>query len=65
MSVAAIPIRRRHSLAGFSSVDEDLHRYTPQVFSAFSFYESKGERLVADIQGVGDLYTDPQVSLVF
>jgi elongation factor 2 kinase len=41
-------------------VDEDLHRVTPQVFSAFSFYDSEGERLVADIQGVGDLYTDPQ-----
>jgi elongation factor 2 kinase len=41
-------------------VDEDLHRVTPQVFSAFSFYESFGTRLVADIQGVGDLYTDPQ-----
>ena len=32
-----------------------------QVFSAFSFYESQGDRLVADIQGVGDLFTDPQV----
>ncbi|KAG7361352.1 alpha-kinase family protein [Nitzschia inconspicua] len=42
-------------------VDDELHRYTPQVFSAFSFYASKGERLVADIQGVGDLFTDPQV----
>lgn len=42
-------------------MDDELHRYTPQVFSAFSFYESKGDRLVADIQGVGDLYTDPQV----
>ena len=32
-----------------------------QVFSAFSFYESQGSRLVADIQGVGNLFTDPQV----
>jgi elongation factor 2 kinase len=31
------------------------------VFSAFSFYESQGNRLVADIQGVGNLFTDPQV----
>lgn len=42
-------------------VDDELHRYTPQVFSAFSFFASRGTRLVADIQGVGDLYTDPQV----
>lgn len=31
------------------------------MFSAFSFYESQGNRLVADIQGVGNLFTDPQV----
>jgi elongation factor 2 kinase len=49
---------KHNTNAGF--VDEDLHRVTPQVFSAFSFYESQGTRLVADIQGVGDLYTDPQ-----
>jgi elongation factor 2 kinase len=42
-------------------VDEELHRVTPQVFSAHSFYSSEGTRLIADIQGVGDLYTDPQV----
>jgi len=50
---------KHNTNAGF--VDPDLHRVTPQVFSAFSFYESLGTRLVADIQGVGDLYTDPQV----
>ena len=42
-------------------VNEELHRLTPQLFSAYSFWKSNGERLVADIQGVGDLYTDPQV----
>ena len=42
-------------------VDLEQHRTTPQVFSAYSFYASQGTRLVADIQGVGDLYTDPQV----
>ena len=46
---------KHNTNAGF--VDPDLHRVTPQVFSAFSFYESLGTRLVADIQGVGDLYT--------
>ena len=42
-------------------VDALERRRTPQVFSAFSFYASQGHRLVADIQGVADLYTDPQV----
>ena len=50
---------KHNTNAGF--VDTDLHRVTPQVFSAHSFYASHGQRLVADIQGVGDLYTDPQV----
>lgn len=50
---------KHNTNSGF--VDTDLRRMTPQVFSAFSFHSSKGNRLVADIQGVGDLYTDPQV----
>ncbi|GAX25257.1 elongation factor 2 kinase [Fistulifera solaris] len=50
---------KHNTNAGF--VDTDLRRITPQVFSAFSFHASQGNRLVADIQGVGDLYTDPQV----
>eukprot|EP00536_Pseudo-nitzschia_multiseries_P006188 jgi/Psemu1/286289/fgenesh1_pg.129_\ len=50
---------KHNTNAGF--VDDDLHRITPQVFSAFSFYESQGTRLVADVQGVGNLFTDPQV----
>ena len=50
---------KHNTNAGF--VDLDLMRVTPQVFSAHSFYISQGQRLVADIQGVGDLYTDPQV----
>lgn len=54
-----VAFHKHNTNSGF--VDEDLHRFTPQVFSAFSFYASRGRRLVADIQGVGDLYTDPQV----
>eukprot|EP00977_Amphora_coffeiformis_P025622 scaffold20863_cov181-Amphora_coffeaeformis.AAC.5 len=50
---------KHNTNAGF--VDTELRRVTPQVFSAFSFYKSQGKRLVADIQGVGDMYTDPQV----
>jgi elongation factor 2 kinase len=54
-----VGFQKHNTNSGF--VDEELHRYTPQCFSAHSFYQSKGTRLVADIQGVGDLYTDPQV----
>lgn len=50
---------KHNTNSGF--VDREERRKTPQVFSAFSFYKSNGTRLVADIQGVGDLYTDPQV----
>uniref|UniRef100_A0A7S2VA96 Alpha-type protein kinase domain-containing protein n=1 Tax=Entomoneis paludosa TaxID=265537 RepID=A0A7S2VA96_9STRA len=50
---------KHNTNSGF--VDREERRKTPQVFSAFSFYASHGTRLVADIQGVGDLYTDPQV----
>jgi len=50
---------KHNTNSGF--VDCDLHRITPQVFSAYSFHASRGTRLVADVQGVGDLYTDPQV----
>ena len=50
---------KHNTNSGF--VDCDLHRITPQVLSAHSFHASRGTRLVADVQGVGDLYTDPQV----
>lgn len=50
---------KHNTNSGF--VDTSLRRKTPQIFSAFSFYASKGTRLVADIQGVSDLFTDPQV----
>ena len=50
---------KHNTNSGF--VDMEEHRKTPQVFSAHSFYASNGTRLVADVQGVADLYTDPQV----
>jgi elongation factor 2 kinase len=41
---------------------EDSHlRNTPHAFSHFSFECSNHELIVVDIQGVGDLYTDPQI----
>lgn len=50
---------KHNTNSGF--VDHELRRVTPQIFSAYTFYASSGHRLVADIQGIGDLYTDPQV----
>ncbi|XP_023212035.1 eukaryotic elongation factor 2 kinase-like [Centruroides sculpturatus] len=36
-------------------------RLTPQAFSHFTFERSGHQLMVVDIQGVGDLYTDPQI----
>ena len=36
-------------------------RQTPHAFSHFTFERSGHEIIVVDIQGVGDLYTDPQI----
>ncbi|CAK9290816.1 unnamed protein product [Gordionus sp. m RMFG-2023] len=40
--------------------DENV-RMTPQAFSHFTFERSGHALLVVDIQGVGDLWTDPQI----
>ncbi|KAM8837210.1 eukaryotic elongation factor 2 kinase isoform 3-T3 [Spinachia spinachia] len=40
--------------------DENI-RLTPQAFSHFTFERSAHQLIVVDIQGVGDLYTDPQI----
>lgn len=39
----------------------DHHRNTPQAYSHFTFERSGGRLIIVDIQGVGDLYTDPQI----
>jgi len=36
-------------------------RQTPQAFSHFTFERSGHELIIVDVQGVGDLYTDPQI----
>ncbi|KAK3762128.1 hypothetical protein RRG08_024938 [Elysia crispata] len=41
-------------------VEEHL-RLTPQAFSHFTFERSGHQLIVVDVQGVGDLYTDPQI----
>ena len=45
----------------FSYVDNQLARQTPHAFSHFTFERSGHELIVVDVQGVGDLYTDPQI----
>ena len=40
---------------------ESHRRATPQAFSHFSFQASRGQMIIVDIQGVQDLYTDPQI----
>ncbi|CAI5446771.1 unnamed protein product [Caenorhabditis angaria] len=47
-----------NSNSGFVSSDA---RLTPQSFSHFTFERSAHQMMVVDIQGVGDLYTDPQI----
>jgi hypothetical protein len=39
----------------------DDQRNTPQAFSHFTWEESKHALLICDIQGVADMYTDPQI----
>ncbi|XP_076458823.1 eukaryotic elongation factor 2 kinase-like isoform X2 [Babylonia areolata] len=40
---------------------EETCRLTPQAFSHFTFERSGHKLIVVDIQGVEDLYTDPQI----
>ena len=40
---------------------ESGDRATPAAFSHFSYEYSKGQLVVVDVQGVGDLYTDPGI----
>ena len=38
-----------------------MARQTPQAFSHFTFCVTRGDMMVVDLQGVGDVYTDPVV----
>lgn len=55
-----IPGEYRKHNNNFGSVSDD-ERSTPQAFSHFTYEASNHELLAVDIQGVGDLYTDPQI----
>lgn len=48
-----------NSNSGF--VENRMARQTPHAFSHFTFERSGHELIVVDVQGVGDLYTDPQI----
>jgi len=45
----------------YGYINDDTERNTPQAFSHFSYEDSGGTMIVVDIQGVGDVYTDPQI----
>lgn len=48
-----------HSLVSYKQL---ILRVPPsQAFSHFTFERSGHQLIVVDIQGVGDLYTDPQI----
>eukprot|EP00053_Salpingoeca_punica_P005827 m.56771 g.56771 ORF g.56771 m.56771 type:complete len:567 (+) comp13413_c0_seq2:83-1783(+) len=42
-------------------VTNEVQRCTPQAFSHYTFIKSGHKLIVVDVQGVGDLYTDPQI----
>lgn len=52
---------KHNSNSGFVS---DVVRMTPHAFSHFTFERSGHQLIVVDIQGVDDLYTDPQIHTV-
>jgi len=47
-----------------ADAEDERVRDTPQAFSHFTFEHTQGQKIVVDIQGVGDLYTDPQIHSV-
>ena len=51
------------SNAGYvnAATEEGITRKTPHAFSHFTFVNSNYKKIVVDIQGVQDIYTDPQI----
>uniref|UniRef100_A0A7S2RAN3 Alpha-type protein kinase domain-containing protein n=1 Tax=Mucochytrium quahogii TaxID=96639 RepID=A0A7S2RAN3_9STRA len=45
-------------------IDEQTIRHTPQAFSFFTFRYTEGTLVVVDVQGINDLYTDPQICTI-
>ena len=42
-------------------METEDERNTPHAFSHFTYEASKHTLVICDIQGVGDIYTDPQL----
>ena len=55
------PYRKHNNNIGFVS---EVERNTPQAFSHFTYHASNTAIVICDIQGVGDLYTDPQIHTI-
>uniref|UniRef100_A0A0N4ZWG2 Alpha-type protein kinase domain-containing protein n=1 Tax=Parastrongyloides trichosuri TaxID=131310 RepID=A0A0N4ZWG2_PARTI len=53
---------KHNSNSGFVS---EINRMTPHAFSHFTFERSGHQLIIVDIQGVDDLYTDPQIHTAF
>eukprot|EP01013_Petalomonas_cantuscygni_P025376 TRINITY_DN4730_c0_g1_i1.p1 TRINITY_DN4730_c0_g1~~TRINITY_DN4730_c0_g1_i1.p1 ORF type:complete len:234 (+),score=49.59 TRINITY_DN4730_c0_g1_i1:162-863(+) len=51
---------RKHN-NNWGYVNPEVMRNTPHAFSHFTWHYSKGKLLIVDIQGVQDIYTDPQI----
>ena len=45
-------------------METEDQRNTPQAFSHFTYEASCQSMLVVDVQGVGDVYTDPQIHTI-
>jgi elongation factor 2 kinase len=45
---------------GFAD-ENNYIRMTPKAFSHFTWHATGGKKLVMDVQGVGDTFTDPQI----
>jgi hypothetical protein len=59
--LAGAYVKHNDNAGGVFTPVERRERETPQAFSHFTFVATEGRRLVCDIQGVGDVYTDPQI----
>eukprot|EP01100_Stratorugosa_tubuloviscum_P001644 TRINITY_DN136_c1_g2_i1.p1 TRINITY_DN136_c1_g2~~TRINITY_DN136_c1_g2_i1.p1 ORF type:complete len:405 (-),score=168.21 TRINITY_DN136_c1_g2_i1:154-1368(-) len=55
------PYRKHNNNYGYVN---DTERNTPQAFSHFTYEASNKRALICDIQGVDDLYTDPQMHTI-
>ena len=51
---------KHNTNSGFVQMGDE-HRATPHCFSRFSYAASGGKLIVVDIQGVDDIFTDPQI----